>query len=124
MQWRAANRDKDRLTFKKYRKSHPEKDQEYRKNLRLRALKKISPIMACCACGCDKYDLLEINHKNCGGSVEIKKVYGNNQNFYLAIANGKRAIDDLNLLCRMCNILHYLEVVHGKLPYELKWNHE
>ena len=41
--------------------------------------------------------------------------------FIRAIVLGDRKIDDLNILCRPCNSLHYLELKHGKLPYKITW---
>jgi hypothetical protein len=29
--------------------------------------------------------------------------------------------EHFNILCRPCNHIHYLEMLHGKLPYEIKW---
>jgi hypothetical protein len=32
------------------------------------------------------------------------------------------SIDDLNLLCRVCNALHHLELKYGKLPYLVEYS--
>lgn len=74
----------------------------------------------CVRCGCDDTRLLEINHKNGGGHQEVEQGR-KSQAFHHAIAVGKRAVDDLELLCRPCNALHYLELLHGPLPMQVVW---
>jgi hypothetical protein len=66
--------------------------------------------MACVRCRCDDERLLEINHKNGGGGIELK-AQGNR--FYRSIARMERGVDDLELLCRPCNAVHYLEMKYG-----------
>ena len=110
---------------KEYRKKNKERlnnrRRNYRKKIRMKALMKISrQKLACMNCGCDNPRLLEINHKNGGGYEEIKSIGGSTQ-FYLNIINGKRKTDDLNILCKVCNNLHYLELKYGKLPYKIIW---
>ena len=40
---------------------------------------------------------------------------------YHDIASGKRKTDDLELLCKPCNAIHYLELKFGKLPMRVIW---
>jgi len=63
----------------------------------------------CAKCGCDNYDALEINHLNGGGRKEAKKI--SNKAFYLAILNGTRQTDDLDIRCKVCNNVHYLKKI-------------
>lgn len=64
----------------------------------------------CCEnCGCNSLGILEINHKNGGGYRE------GYTSFYHAIVTGERKTDDLNLLCRVCNALHFVELRHPKM---------
>lgn len=42
--------------------------------------------------------------------------------FYREIAKLRRAVDDLELLCRPCNAIHYLELKHGPLPFRVVWS--
>lgn len=74
--------------------------------------------LMCVKCGCDRPELLEINHKDGGGGKEHRAA-GNK--FYRQIANMMRAVDDLELLCRPCNAVHYLETKHGPLPFKIVW---
>lgn len=56
---------------------------------------------------------MEVNHKNGGGNKELKS--GKHTNVFMwDIYMGRRKTDDLNLLCRVCNSLHYLEMKYGK----------
>lgn len=78
--------------------------------IRLLALNKISNELKCVNCGCDELSILEINHKNGGGTREIRGIYrGHSREFYRAIKNGVRNTDDLEILCKLCNILHDVE---------------
>ena len=79
-----------------------------------------STIPRCANCGCDDIRLLELNHKNGGGGQEYKKGK-NTMAVYRDIAMLRRNTDDLELLCRVCNARHYLEMKYGKLPLEVIW---
>jgi hypothetical protein len=70
----------------------------------------------CENCGCTDIRLLEINHKNGGGTKEREKGKSSAK-FAWNIYMGRRNIDDLNLLCKVCNALHALEMKFGKLPF-------
>ena len=72
----------------------------------------------CVRCGCNDQRLLEINHKTGGGGKEMK---GKSHAFYISIARLKRKTDDLELLCRVCNAQHYLEMKYGELPFLVVW---
>lgn len=75
----------------------------------------------CVRCGCDDPRLLEINHINGGGNTELKESGKGSMSMYYAIAKGTRSTDDLELLCRPCNALHYLETKFGPLPMHMVW---
>ena len=98
----------------------PQNTIRYKKH-RVFALKKIGfGVIVCVRCGCNDERLLEVNHKNGGGSQEHKKsIYSN---FIHAIAVGRRKTEDLEILCRPCNAIHYLEKKYGKLPLRVIFN--
>jgi predicted RNA-binding Zn-ribbon protein involved in translation (DUF1610 family) len=73
----------------------------------------------CSGCGCDEYRALEINHINGGGTAEQGR---KRSTLYRRIVYRIRETDDLNLLCRVCNARHYLELVLGPLPFDIRLN--
>lgn len=103
------HRDKCTEHSRAYRERHPEKIKERRKRLHLsrkrRALEKVGDLI-CANCGCDEVDFLEFNHKNGNGCKEFKE---NGSSMIDKILTHGRTTDDLNILCRVCNALEYLE---------------
>lgn len=69
--------------------------------------------MKCVRCGTERYELLEINHKNGYGNFERKHGKITGKTFYRHIVIGKRDIDDLEILCRPCNMVHAAEMMGG-----------
>lgn len=59
-----------------------------------------------CKCGCDELSFLEINHKNGGGSKDLRSI-GNH--LYDLILKGERNPQDYEVLCRICNALDHLK---------------
>lgn len=70
----------------------------------------INPEMKCQRCGCDNLDILEINHKLGDGGI-ARKIYGSYNIYWDIIYSG--AGEDLEVLCKVCNIVHYVETVLG-----------
>lgn len=121
-----------------YNKKHPNRNRKFKQYLnsggkrkelgkifRLRFRKTILNILSknnpiCVSCGCDKQELLEINHKNGGGTKEVQRGK-KGVKFYWDIYMGRRKTDDLEILCRVCNAKHYLELKYGKLPYRITY---
>lgn len=73
----------------------------------------------CVRCSCDREELIEINHKCGGGAKELR---GRSPQFYRDIASLRRRTDDLELLCKPCNAVHALELLHGPLPFRVVWS--
>ena len=73
----------------------------------------------CANCGCDEYSLLEINHINGGGRMASKKM--SNRQLYRAIMNGKLDLSEYNVLCRVCNALHYVQKILGVKGHQVLW---
>ena len=108
--------------MKKYGSEHKENMKQYQKKYKIKIRDKVLNVISndnphCIRCGCDDKRFLEINHKNGGGHQE--KQVSNNKLFYKDILIGRRKINDLELLCRVCNARHYLELKFGELPYEI-----
>ena len=105
-----------------YRITHKEQIEEGRKRDRIKLLNIVSNNnIVCVRCGCNDIRLLEINHKNGGGCKELKNGERVHQ-FYQSILKGERKTDDLELLCKVCNSWHALELKYGKLPYNISFN--
>jgi len=94
---------------------------EYYQKIRLDVLARIDPDMKCAMCGCDDTRFLEVNHIKGGGNKEHKNPK-ESRNMILLIHNGKRGVEDLNLLCRACNSLDHLERVYGKTGLSVVWD--
>lgn len=131
---------RDRSQYhQKYLKKHPERTQglkewikkpenkkrhskEWNERLHIGVLRIISKNLhpKCINCGCDDIRLLEINHKKGGGTKEFETgKYA--REFYWKIFKLERPVDDLEVLCRVCNALHYVKLKYGKLPFVVKW---
>ena len=74
----------------------------------------------CVNCGCTIQDALEINHKNGGGRKEYHGggAGDRQKDILFAIMNGTRRTEDLELGCKICNALHYIETIKKLLG---KW---
>lgn len=105
-----------------YRKTHPEYEpvkKDYKQRLREKVIEKLGgPI--CVNCGCNRKEILEINHIKCNGRQELKR-YHNHHAFFRDIINEKVNIRDYNILCRVCNAKHYIEEKIGIKGYEIKF---
>jgi hypothetical protein len=93
-------------------------ESEKRKKKRQRALLLVGRgLIKCINCGCNRHEFLEVNHINRGGGKENEK----SSKFYCDLLAGRRGIEDLELRCKVCNMLHYSEKIYGKLPYKIIW---
>ena len=124
------HRDETIQRTTKYHHEHKEWRQKYYKqdyqNKKLKVLAMIDPAKKCARCGCDDTRFLEINHIKGGGRKERKGFNENGKNYgynmILLIFNGHRDTKDLNLLCKACNSLEYLEKVYGKTGLRVVWD--
>lgn len=90
----------------KYLEASKSMDAHSNRLLRVKAMLKIQSDIRCVNCGCNVIDIIEINHKNGGGSKEFA---AGNDKFYRAIVNGERKTDDLDLRCKVCNIVYLVQ---------------
>jgi hypothetical protein len=80
----------------------------------------------CVYCGCSDIRLLEVNHKNGGGNQERygtrkrKREMGQGYSFYLDIIMGRRKTDDLEVVCKPNNSVHYLELIYPDVKGHFK----
>jgi len=99
---------------------------EYYQKIRLAVLARVDPAMKCAMCGCDDTRFLEVNHIK-GGGVKEREGYKDgghklSHNMILLIHNGKRNLEDLNLLCRACNSIDHLERAYGHTRLRVVWD--
>lgn len=107
-----------------HKKEHNQNALRSYHKLRLTALRMIGN--KCQNCGCNDEKLLEINHINGGGRKEFLKInggYTGGTNFYRAIVKGKRTLEDLNVLCRVCQWNHERGLKDLTLvgAWQIKW---
>ena len=112
------------MWIQKWRVNNPEKQKLARKraymNRKLKALNLVG-IAKCIRCGCDEIDFLEFNHKGGGGCKEYKQ--GARISIMEKILTQKRNTDDLEILCRVCNALDFLERKNqvASKGFSIKW---
>lgn len=77
-------------------------------------------VPVCANCGCGDLRVLEVNHRNGGGRKEYKTLLGLGYNMHYAIVKRNRLVDDLEVLCKVCNAKHYVEHKFG-LCYQVNF---
>jgi hypothetical protein len=124
----AKYRDDNKDRIKDYRLTNPNVKLAKKKNYTKRRFKVFqtisensgSQMIKCNRCGCTQFDLLEINHINGGGKRNGE--HDNTYAFYSGILKGERKTEDLEILCKICNAWHYLELKCGqRLPFKVIW---
>jgi len=113
------NYNKDELRYR-----DPEKRREYQRRWHENARKRLKDELfeylggkKCIRCGSTFPEVLEVNHKNMGGSKEKRERFTNPYRLYNDILKNKRK-NEFNVLCKLCNIAHYLEKRYG-LKYKI-----
>lgn len=112
--------------WRKKRKEDPNYDpsedrrkwREQHQRVRERAMEKLGG-RKCVGCGCNRFEVLEINHILGGGREELKN--SQNRQLYRAIINDKVNLTEYNVLCRVCNALHYVRDILGVAGHEVIW---
>jgi len=93
---------------KDWRERNPEKQKLARKraynNRKVKAMNMVAgPV--CNQCGCDELDFLEFNHIDGGGCKDWKENNGKAMADRVIMGRG---VEDLEILCRLCNALDHL----------------
>ena len=103
-------RDRVARYARNYRAKHPEKTKEARRTQyvrrKLRAIKMVGNPL-CVRCGCDEVDFLEFNHVGGGGCIDWRANGG--QSPMERLLSGKMSSVGLEILCRVCNAVEFLE---------------
>ena len=109
---------------RRYRLNNPDKVLLTRKsvylNRKVRAMEMVGGAK-CKRCGCTELSFLEFNHKDGGGCKEWKNTSASIAD---RILSGKRSLEGLEVLCRVCNALDFLERKNNELSkkYKIIWN--
>lgn len=109
-----ARRQNDKQYFR-------DKERKYTLSLKTRVEEYLGGSV-CCECGCDISEILEVNHINGGGSQETKNYKGGHRQFLRDILNGKLKKEDYNILCKVCNVKHYVEQIKGIKGHTVTWD--
>jgi hypothetical protein len=79
------------------------------------ALLLVSGSIRCVVCQCEDIRVLAINHIN-GDGHKDKKRKKNRAPLYAEIVAGQRKVDDLEVTCANCNVLHEYKLARRKIP--------
>jgi hypothetical protein len=114
--------------MRNYKIRHPEKfirtethhgyTGEYYNRIRRKAMEKIGGFK-CSNCGCTSEKILEINHTNGGGAKEYKQK--GSKTVYRDIIKNRVDLTKYNVLCKVCNSLHYTETILGVKGHTVIW---
>ena len=91
---------------------------EQHKRTREKAMERLGG-KKCCNCGCNEFSILEINHINGGGRKASKEKQ--NRQLYRDIVNDKADLSEYNVMCRVCNALHYVRDILGVGGHKVLW---
>lgn len=114
----AAYRERRRQSDSYDLENERRKWREQHQQLRERAIDRLGG-RRCANCGCDIISLLEINHLKGGGRKAIKA--GSNRQLYRHIVNGNIDLSEYNVLCRICNALHYVRDILNIKGHSVTW---
>lgn len=108
-----------RADCKENGKKYNEHRRDYWNRIRNAAVEKIGGFR-CANCGCEIKKILEVNHIDGGGRQELRTK--NRAQLYRDIVNGKVDISKYNMLCKVCNGLHYVEMILGIKGHKVIWD--
>lgn len=114
IEWRRRRKESDDYNVDEERRKWREQHQRVRE----RAMERLGG-KSCVNCKCDDFPILEINHIYGGGRASMKTTQ--NRQLYRAIVNDKVDLSDYNVLCRVCNALHYVQDVLGIKGHQVVW---
>lgn len=95
---------------------------ERQQAIRLEAITLLRPELTCCICGCDRYEMLEINH--IFGKTEERKTESGYRLWQLVIKLKEKAKEQFDVRCSICNWLNWIErkfMLNGT-EYTIVWN--
>ena len=114
IEWRKRRRESADYDQEEERR----KWREQHKKVREKAMVRLGG-KRCVNCGCDDFSILEINHIKGGGRKALKQTP--NRQLYRQIVNDKVDLSEYNVLCRVCNALHYVQDILGIKGHTVSW---
>ena len=112
--WRKSRKESQSYDIEEERR----KWREQHKKVREKAMEHLGG-KKCSNCGCSDFSVLEINHINGGGRKALK--IKQNRQLYRDIVNDKVELSEYNVLCRICNALHYVQEILGIKGHQVSW---
>lgn len=113
-----AHRKRSTEATRRYRLKHPDRVLKLRREQYVKRKQRVMELVGeryggakCCSCECTNIDFLEVNHVNGGGCKEWR---ANKKGMYDRILSGERKVDDLEVLCRICNAKDHLLRKYGR----------
>jgi hypothetical protein len=76
----------------------------------------------CIECGCDVRELLEVNHIEADGAHERKQLGKQPLSLYQDIRAARVDKMRYNVLCKVCNALHFVQTVRGIQGHRVVWD--
>jgi hypothetical protein len=113
------------MYVQRWRTNNPEKQKLARQraynNRKIKAMEVVGGAI-CRNCGCDELHALEFNHINGGGAMEHR--LNGNRPIMDRLLTDKRNFEDLEVLCRVCNALDFIErkIPEVKGKFSVVWN--
>ncbi len=114
VEWRRKRRESPDYDPEEERR----KWREQHRHLREAAMDRLGG-RTCSNCRCDNVAILEINHVHGGGRQALKDTQ--NRKLYRSIVNDKVDLSEYNVLCRVCNALHYVRDVLSIRGHQVTW---
>lgn len=76
----------------------------------------------CVNCGCDDARILELNHIRGGGRKDRAKTQNCSAAIYRKALKDPNRKKKYNILCRICNALHYVQKIRGISGHHVSWS--
>ncbi len=120
---RSAEDKKTRLAWQERRKAEGKTSYRPEKYHRLRdEVFEILGGAQCAECGCDVRELLEVNHIAADGAYERKSLGKQPLSLYQDIRAARADKIRYNVLCKVCNALHFVQTVRGVKGHRVIWD--
>ena len=122
-----AYREKNRVYMKRYREKNPDliRRASHERTAHQKLRSDVFDILGgpkCFECGCTVLAIVEVNHIKGGGRKELREK--GQDRIFRDIRNGTANSADFNVLCRVCNALHYVSEILGIKGHTVTWSND